>query len=885
MAHLIVSKDNFYSFANEGLLQIKLFFLPDNSVKKINLVYSDFNLKKLLMFRFSFFIFLFISCSATFAQQNRQAIKTVALFDSIRNNVPREKIYIHLDKSIYLQSDTLWFKAYLVSATENNPSGLSGLIYTEMIDANGDVVESMSLPAVLGLSWGSFALNSVKYKLGDYTFRAYTNWMQNFGSTYFFKKNIKILSLIKENPADDKTKTTSIKIKKIDSPLKKGTQDIDIQFLPEGGKLIVDAAQKIAFKALSPNGKGIKISGEIINAKQAKVAEFKSNDKGMGYFNLTPVSEETYTASVRYGNFTKNIALPKPQSVGTIIKVVNNYASDSLKIILLSNSETEQNLTILGQSRGTVYFTVKIKLNDTKVVKVAKNLFPTGVCQIILLDEKEKIINERNMFIDHNDELKLEINSANTIYGIRDSIPVQLKVVNATGNPVEGSFSIAVTDDNQVSKDAGNDVNILSYLLLSSDLKGEIENPGYYFDRPNEQKHDDLEALMLTQGWVSYDWDLTKKPSFKAEKEYLISGKVSNVMNKPLAKAKITLFGTNRGFTMMMDTVTNANGEFIFNQLPRLDSASFVIQAKNEKGRTGTAGITMDEFRPPIVPISPPKKLMLMEQQLDSISKNLIATKTEEYKLTSREGLLLNEVNIVGKRIINGSQNLNGAGEADLIITEDDLARIPKKTLYDVLVQKIKGFRVGIKKGTLQRIFFIHFNELKLVIDGMEVDFFKPEGGGPNGYYQYIKSLLDYYNAEDIKGIEVMENPGFSSSYKFKFLDITDQFAEFSFLEITTKSGKGPFLKKPANMYLYKPINYGDNKAFYNPKYTSTNKNDKTPDFRSTLYWHPNLITDKSGTVNTSFFSADKKGSYTVWVEGTDLQGNFGFKTMKLLIK
>ena len=86
-------------------------------------------------------------------------------------------------------------------------------------------------------------------------------------------------------------------------------------------------------------------------------------------------------------------------------------------------------------------------------------------------------------------------------------------------------------------------------------------------------------------------------------------------------------------------------------------------------------------------------------------------------------------------------------------------------------------------------------------------------------------------------------------------------------------------------MYLYRPVNYGDNKVFYHPKYTLANKSDKKPDFRSTIYWNPNLLTNEKGESTISFFAADKPGSYTVWIEGTDLQGNFGFKTMKLLIK
>ncbi|MES2653564.1 MAG: carboxypeptidase-like regulatory domain-containing protein [Bacteroidota bacterium] len=831
------------------------------------------------------FVLLFVYNFSASAQQIDPRQKTIALYDSILTTVPREKIYLHFDKSTYLSTDTIWFKAYLINASLNTPSTLSGLIYTELINEDGEVIQRLSLPTAFGLTWGSFAINPNNYKPGKYTFRAYTNWMQNFGSECFFSKDIKIIPLGNSAPTTINNKNSATaKTAKPDSSIKEKLRDLDIQFLPEGGSWLANRRQKMAFKALNSNGKGIPVTGEIVDSKQNRIVSFSSNNKGMGVFNLHPQQDEAYSALINYNGITKTIQLPRTKNEGIALKVENEYGSDSITVTAFSTL-ANQEVTVVGQARGIICFVASVKFNgvNVKVFKIAKRIFPTGVCQVIMFDEKKKIINERNFFINHHDQLKLSISSTSLSYKLRDSIPLQINVVDAAGKSSISSFSIAITDNQQVAKDSVNDETILSYFLMNSDLKGEIENPGYYFYQPSEQKHLDLEALMLTQGWVSYDWDLTKKPLFITEKEYVISGKVSNIMNKPLAKAKIILMGTNKGF-MLMDTVTNDRGEFVFNKLPMLDSASFIIQAKNEKGRTGTAGIVLNEFNAPAPPITSLKNPVSEKELGDSISKNLIATKSEEYKLTRREGLLLNEVTIVGKRTIKGSKNLNGAGEADQIITDEELARVSKKTLYDVLSEKVKGFRTGYPKKSTNRIFFIHFNVLKLIIDGIEVDFFYSADGAPDSYYHYIKSYLDYYQAEDIKGIEVMQNRRFSSSYKSEFMDPRDE-TEYSFLEITTKTGQGPFLKKSANMYLLKPINYGDNKVFYSPKYTVANKSDKKPDFRSTIYWHPNLLTNEKGEGNISFFAADKPGDYTVWIEGMDLQGNFGFKTLKLIIK
>ncbi len=401
------------------------------------------------------------------------------------NNVPREKLYVHLDKSTYALSDTIWFKAYLTDASLHSASELSGLIYTELINsATGQTVEKKSLPTALGLTWGSFALNPNNFRSGNYTFRAYTNWMQNFGDTHFFKKEIKIVSLVDESMA---------------TAAKKQELAIDIQFLPEGGTFIAGMPQRMAYKAINTNGKGILVQGEILDSKNNKVVDFQSNALGMGYINLLPSTGETYSAIVKYGDLVKNINLPKPQQNRTILQVNNSYSRDSIKITAYSSVLSDQEISILGQSRGIVCFTSKIKFNtNIKFIYIPKSAFPTGVSQI-LLKEGTKTLNERSFFINRKDELKLNLNTSNLSYGTRDSIPIQLSVVDAKGKPIEGSFSMAITDDGQVVKDSVNDATILSYLLLTSDLKGEIEKPGYYFSQFNEQKHNDLEVLMLTK--------------------------------------------------------------------------------------------------------------------------------------------------------------------------------------------------------------------------------------------------------------------------------------------------------------------------------------------------------------------------------------------------
>lgn len=801
------------------------------------------------------------------AQEIKNKAKVIAQYDSVLKAFPKEKIYVHLDRPVYAQLDTIWFKAYLIEPSSNSYSALSGLIYMDVVNAMGSVVQTLSLPTKLGISWGSLVLNPKNYSSGTYTLRAYTNWMQNFGETYFFKKQLKIISVPVNAPNSSPSSASAVVDKKNTPSSTQTVQDPSIQFLPEGGSWIVGRSQKIAFKAIAPNGKGIAIEGEIKDSRLRQVATFKSNAMGMGYFTAIAEPEEIYTAFIKVGKNNYNQQLPRTKKSGTTLIVKNDFNLDSLVITVLSDIPN-QPLTMIGQSKGLVCFTANFSAETKRrTIKIAKKLFPTGISQIIL-QSQDQILNERNFFIHHQDQLQVSLSSASTTYSNRENIPIQIKVSDANQQPVGGSFSIVVTDDNQVQKDEEADDNILSYFLLSSDLKGEIENPSTYFNGFNEQKNNDLEALCLTQGWVSYDWDLGKKPNYKVEKEYTISGKVTNISGKPVPEAKVTILGRNKGM-MLGNTTSNEKGEFVFKDLPPMDSAVFVLKILNSKGKLGTLGVVVDEFRQlPIKSIPSPKTTV--EEALDSVELNFVALKKQQYKANPASGIALNEVTIVGKKTIKGSKNLNGPGESDQTITREDLERTRSKTLLQVLMEQVKGFRTGTDN------FYIQNRSVKLIIDGFDVDDVSYE---VLDHFAHLKFFLNYYTVADLEGIEIMIFEGNTTTYAQEFK------GKGVFIEVTTKSGEGPYLKKAFNTVIIKPMNYGDTKVFYSPKYTPATKSSKFPDLRSTIYWAPNVVTNTKGEANISFFSADKKGKYTVWIEGSDMQGKFGFKTMKLEIK
>jgi len=295
-----------------------------------------------------------------------------------------------------------------------------------------------------------------------------------------------------------------------------------------------------------------------------------------------------------------------------------------------------------------------------------------------------------------------------------------------------------------------------------------------------------------------------------------------------------------------------------------------------------------------------------------------------EEMLNPKGANLLESVTITGKKIVKDSKNLNGPGESDQALDEKDLLLSPKKLLLDVMKEKIKGFNMGMwptrnpppvgltggkatfgmpfRKMMSYRIFD---KEVHLVIDGTDVEsLYFPTIPPPleitgryvedrnnaiaNDRLYFIESFLTGITAEDVTGVEVMSDPRYNGRYKSEFASealgsLSIITTDFAFVEVTTRSGHGAFMKQPRGVYLYKPMPYVNFAAFYRPRYVV--KTNPLSDFRSTIHWEPDIVTDKNGKAIVSFYSADRPGTYSIIIEGSDMNGSVGRQTGTIIIK
>jgi len=764
------------------------------------------------------------------------------------------------------------------------------------------------------------------------------------------KADAKNISIV----AEDMAKLTTHKIT-IPIPVNR-PGNTDLQFMPEGGNLVSGIASRIGFKAIGEDGKAVEVSGKVYsNSKNSgssssgssnnsssgseEVAVFSTTHKGMGSFELLPKAGENYTAKIILNDgTTKSYPLPLVKNSGTVLRITNRKESDTLEVrvyispdilpssasatlsaaaatksIIANTTSSPSTYYLIGQSGNVVCYAASVQSNA--IVRIPKKLFYSGIARFSLFNEEKLPLNERIVYIDHDDNLKISIQTDKSSYRTRDSIALDIQVSDKEGKAVRGSFSVAITDDAQVRTDSLSG-NMLSNLHLTSDLKGNIEEPGYYFNKTNEQVWKDLDNLLLTQGWVGYSqveqtlrdsrrpqseqtlqdaayWQKVFNPKltaqYEAEQEFTVKGKVTNIFNRELESTHAVLISIKPLF--FKDTLTNKEGKFIFNGFPPIDTAVFRLQASNRKGKQFNVGIEVEEFKPPI--FQNDQRFMPWYVNSDTTLlnyvKSTITQHEEELKLYGN-GHLLNEVTITAKKIVKGSKNLNGEGNADITLDETDAKKAGKMNLLQLIQQRISFFFEKVERRTLRRFFTLNGFELKVVIDGMDLDFFYTPGSGgrgpndPNDHYWYVRNYLEYFSMEDIKGIELMKYGKYSFMYTSEFENGFPP-PQYSWVEVTTRSGKGLFMKPTPGTYLYKAMPFASTKQFYNPKYSPKNSASKLIDLRSTIYWEPDIITDSQGKATVSFYSADTPGTYTIITEGSDMYGNVGSKKDKIIVK
>ncbi|WPU98629.1 hypothetical protein SNE26_21655 [Mucilaginibacter sp. cycad4] len=725
-----------------------------------------------------------------------------------------------------------------------------------------------------------------------------------------------------DKPGDIRIIATDAGSNRVNIPLNfNRPQDADVQFMPEGGELVAGLSAHVGFKAIGLDGKGINVLGQVLDHEKKVVANFATQHLGMGSFNLPVVNAgENYTAKITLpGGSIREFPLPDVKNDGIVLNVINIPKEDSVKVLLSATDKiarSGESYFLVGKAREIICYGAMVDFkNGTSISqKINKKLFPSGITHFLLLDKNSKPLNERSIFINRHDNLHLNINADKMAYGLSDSIALHINAKDALGNPLAGNFSIAVTDDAQVHLDSLNNENIATRILLTSELKGFVEQPNYYLTANNTQGKDALDNLLLTQGWVSYNWpDGKDNPGYVAETEMAVKGRVINVFNKPVKQTKVQLF--SKSPIVATDMLTDKDGRFAFRNLPLADTPAYFIKTS----KNFNVGIVMDDAPPPVLLASAGPTPMPWYVSSDSTLFNSLKNNRMRQNLVDNlpaDTKALKEVKITAKKIVKGSQNLNGAGNADLVFDEADMLKASKKSLLNFLEEHVPNLRwatltkkyslrFALQDKSLDEVnaisqfvivrplvtipwYLIDNKPMKLIVDGIPFgSIFKITSfDEPNG--DDIKNYLESNTAEDVKGIEINSSGKYSGDYFRRYIypewkpNLNP--LDIAFVEITTRSGKGPAIVHTPGAYLYKPLALSVPARFYRPRYLPNDANKHTPDLRSTIHWEPNITTGTDGKATVSFYAADKPTTYTYILEGTNMDGSVGYTYGKIKV-
>jgi hypothetical protein len=766
-----------------------------------------------------------------------------------------EKVYLHTDKELYLPNQTIWFSAYLVNGITNQKSTKSAVLYVELLNNRDSIVSKRKLYLEDISSGGDFKIEN-EWKKGKYTLRAYTNYMRNEDPNYFFKKEIDIWEVAKRD---------NINTLNNQQPKEKSTyaDRPNLNFYPEGGDLVENLTSKVAIKLKDEVYHKTHIKGQIIDNNGILISDFKTSNYGLGYFHITPKPNKTYYANIEVNGFTYKYQLPKVLPFGYNLNVAYNDNKLLINVKTTKQNGLNNSYLILHQ-RGNILFEKLETTNKTNnLVTLSTTDLQDGVTHITLFNPEGKPVCERLVFIENpKNKATIKIQKNKDVLTTKEKVSLQLNIENYKGKNLPSHLSLSVRNSNSSPYDS-NSQNIKSWLLLNSDLRGEIKNPGYFFTETKDfKKKYLLDLVMMTHGWRRFTWqDLLygedKTSTYTVEKGITISGD-TKLLKKPYtltpAYTSLTFFG--KEITQQPIQKSNADGKFSFGPFIIYDSIPTIIQSrltdfksKEPEDRELSISIDADLSSPEFTRNIKKKTHLNKINDSTKYSKitNYIRAINFQFDQNSEK---LDEVVVVGKK------------KAEKSLREQEMD--------DIATFNFPNYRLDVESDAslenqplislLSRFPGLNFNGTSFFIRG--------SSGAPKIIINDVTTDLDELLSIPTDQISFIDFYRGANSAVFSD-------ASNGVLVVYTRRGKfiSPGKRKPGIINFITEGFYTA-KEFYAPDYTKDTTEKVEYDLRTTLYWNPKIrISTQNKTQEVSFFTGDIKGEYIIELEGISESG------------
>lgn len=798
-------------------------------------------------FKFTFIVFL-LSVFSISAQEDSEILEAYEEY----TDAAREVVYMQLNKSTYITGESIGFTAYVMDKKDKKPSLLTTNLYVSIEDKNQNILKQKLIKVTDGVASNTFEVDSV-FASGYYNIKAYTNWMLNFNEQNFYTESIRII-----NPDNDEYVEETVVV-----------NTIDAQFLPESGHLLNGVINNIGVVIKDNLGFGIpNATGEVVDKNNEVLSSFETNQFGIGKFQLLADINNNYKVNIKNANKDFSFGLNQNIEEKGIIMSLKSLKS-KVFVSLTTNTKTLESVKnrrhTLMIHNGENYDIMDIYFTDNTVVTKAIDYSnsASGVNILTLFNDNDQPIAER-LFFNYEG---VNVMASNDISATRSRDSVTVKLNFKEINPASyNSISVSVLPNETESYNKHN--NIVSYTFLQPYINGTIEQAKYYFTDVSPKKQYELDNLLLTQGWSSYDWNQIFNDEYN---------QVYNFEQGIRLKANLTS-NASKGpqNNYLMHSISNEEPRVF--ELKEGDD-SFVVENLFPVGQDQISMSKMTKLNG-LIPASLyfqsfPNSIPRLTTDFNVLKPKLIYKVSES--LTRGNKILennkdnvqrLDEV-VVKSRLDRKRQRIEKLskgryGKVD-IVDEDD--RLMYNTLGSYL--NYKGYNVDESGGQF------------VVTDRLSVSGGRPGFGegeaivhSPTIYLddmqlvdtailtQYSLTNVDYIEinrqglGEGLRGnngsIRIYSNPAISGSYNNQ-----DSVQQFKL-----------------------PLVFSAEKKYYAPKYRNTG--DSFYKAYGVIDWIPKLIVDENRNINIKF--AKPRVPVTLYIEGIANDGSFVFeeKTISL---
>ena len=789
---------------------------------------------------------------------------------------PQEKLHVSTDKDSYIAGDTIWLRAHCADAATHRPIAASRYVYVELRDDRGSLVRRIKLLSRDSVYSGYLPTQSLE-RFGDYSLTAYTLYMRNQGPDYFFKKPLTIW------PYQESRRTQrNTSVRKV--------SDFDVSFFPEGGYLIDGYDCCVAFKALGDDGGSVEVTGVVKNDRDETVDTLRTLHGGMGCLRFTAHTGERYYAECTMaGGKTERFDLPASNNLACVLRVLQTERD--FTVMVQSGRPLPKGLRLLVHCRGNLCYFREWN-DDLPSLIFERDKLPGGVLQILLLDKAGNALSERLVFNRGEELATTDVQIGGTLEQ-RTKVTLAVTATDPDGGPAAGDFSIAVTD--RAAVPAATSGSIYSTLLLTSELRGTIETPDWYFEGRDAARVAALDALLLTQGWRRYDVPAAVRgeyatPAYPLEVGQEITGRISKSglwnRKKKLSRYEMRMIVPSLHY--VTKCAVDDTGAFALNGFDFPDSTLYVLRPAAVRGSMpeATVKVARDSF--PEVGTLP--RVPAQEQTKPYIAQ--ARHYIEQRGQTDMRNILIDTVYVTHHKRLESTrpehrlaartwtaEQIKESGAGTIL---ECLARMPGIKVSDYSISYRGTGALFVVDGQLEEPVDMQASGFPLtgmVRSSRNVSrgaasglggIARPDGLG--GFTQFTLAqqvMCLSYPLEMVSRIDLIDSHD-SALYI--------PWAKGAVVSITLKKGKewedAVALMPSVDVAIASPLGYQTPAEFYAPAYaTEKARRSMVPDYRTTLYWNPTVKLDDTGQATVEFYTSDAPADYDITIEGITQTG------------